>query len=66
MSARIFRVSDARIELVDERGRLLAVARKCFGRDTWMLNQLGDQGTPEWVEGELAVRARLAEIGGAS
>lgn len=61
-AARIVVVSAERLELVDEQNRPIAFARKTAGRDMWIIRRQGIL-RPEWIEGELAARARLEEIG---
>jgi hypothetical protein len=65
MNARVVAVSADRLNLVDDDGALIAVARKVASRDTWCVS-VPSTVAVEFVEGELATRARLAEIGGAS
>jgi hypothetical protein len=44
-------------------GQLLAVARRCHDRDTWIV-RLKDDQTPRFIEGEQATRTFLASLGG--
>lgn len=45
-------------------GQLLAVARRCHDRDTWIVRTRGNSDAT-FVEGEQATREYLASLGGA-
>lgn len=45
-------------------GQLLAVARRCHDRDTWIVRVRGVQA-PQFIEGEQAARSFMASLGGA-
>lgn len=60
---KVHQVDDVTIELRDETGLLIAVARKVQGQDLWHISKQGARGAVEWAESEMAARARLHKIG---
>lgn len=55
-------VTSNRMELRDDAGELLAVARRAHGReDTWIVREQGSASVL-WVTGEMCARAELLDI----